>query len=111
MDPHVAQQWADMGTEALVRAGHWVAALHRFGRLTALGHGTATSLNACIGGLATGGQWVAALQLGAPAMAARGATRPFSGKLENWTYAPVDETARAALRIRQLFENDRLEPL
>lgn len=38
------------------------------------------------------------------AMAARGATRPFSGRLENWTYTPLDETARAARAVRGLFD-------
>ena len=37
------------------------------------------------------------------AMAARGATRPFSGRLEAWDYAPLDETARSAARVRALL--------
>ena len=37
------------------------------------------------------------------AMAARGATRAFHGHLHDWDYEPVDETARAAERVRQLF--------
>ncbi len=30
---------------------------------------------------------------------ARGAARPFDGTLEAWTYAPLDETARAARTV------------
>jgi mitochondrial fission protein ELM1 len=40
------------------------------------------------------------------AMAARGATRPFHGHIHDWTYEPVDETARAAARVRQLFDTN-----
>jgi mitochondrial fission protein ELM1 len=31
---------------------------------------------------------------------ARGITRPFAGKIEHWTYEPLNETARVALIIR-----------
>ena len=37
------------------------------------------------------------------AMQKRGATRPFGGRLEDWRYEPVDETSRAAARVRTLF--------
>jgi mitochondrial fission protein ELM1 len=37
------------------------------------------------------------------AMAARGATRAFHGHIHDWNYEPVDETARAAARVRALF--------
>ena len=30
-----------------------------------------------------------------------GVTRPFTGALERWRYAPVDDTARAAAEIRR----------
>ena len=30
----------------------------------------------------------------------RGITRPFTGTIEHWTYAPLNETARVALIIR-----------
>lgn len=33
------------------------------------------------------------------ALQARGATRPFSGALDSWTYEPLDETARAAREV------------
>jgi mitochondrial fission protein ELM1 len=36
------------------------------------------------------------------AMRARGITRPYAGVIENWTYPPFDETARAAAAVRQL---------
>ncbi len=38
------------------------------------------------------------------AMRARGITRPFSGRLESWSYPPLDETARAAAAVRALME-------
>ena len=38
------------------------------------------------------------------AMAARGISRTFDGKIEQWTYPPVDETGRAAKRIRELLD-------
>jgi hypothetical protein len=31
----------------------------------------------------------------------RGATRPFEGKLENWTYAPINDTGVVASVIRR----------
>jgi mitochondrial fission protein ELM1 len=34
---------------------------------------------------------------------AHGITRPFTGTLEEWTYAPVNDTARAAARIRAML--------
>ena len=37
------------------------------------------------------------------AMAASGATRPFSGRLESWTYPAHDETARAAAEVWKLL--------
>ena len=37
------------------------------------------------------------------AMEARGVTRPFSGELTHWTYAPFDETARVADAVRALI--------
>ncbi len=45
------------------------------------------------------------------AMRARGATRPFTGAIERWTYTPVDETARVAGIVRQrmgLGEGERI---
>ena len=41
------------------------------------------------------------------AMAARGATRVFGGRLDGWSYAPIDETARAAAAVRQIMRVDR----
>lgn len=41
------------------------------------------------------------------AMIKRGATRNFAGRLERWTYAPIDETARAAAVVRQIMRVDR----
>ncbi|KGM33431.1 ELM1/GtrOC1 family putative glycosyltransferase, partial [Inquilinus limosus] len=38
------------------------------------------------------------------ALAAEGITRPFAGRLEQWSYPPLDDTARAAARVRALFE-------
>jgi len=37
------------------------------------------------------------------AMAVRGATRRFAGQLESWSYPPLDETARAAAKVRKLL--------
>ncbi len=37
------------------------------------------------------------------AMRARGATRPFTGVIEEWHYPPVDETQRVAAAVRQLM--------
>jgi mitochondrial fission protein ELM1 len=36
-------------------------------------------------------------------MRARGITRPYAGVIENWTYPPFDETARAAAAVRGLL--------
>ncbi len=41
------------------------------------------------------------------AMEARGVTRPFIGEIASWTYAPFDETERAAAAVRQLIRIDR----
>ena len=41
------------------------------------------------------------------AMEARGVTRPFIGEIGGWTYAPFDETERAAAAVRQLIRIDR----
>jgi mitochondrial fission protein ELM1 len=41
------------------------------------------------------------------AMAERGVTRPFEGKLEHWSYASFDETERAAAAVRHLIRIDR----
>jgi mitochondrial fission protein ELM1 len=38
------------------------------------------------------------------ALAQRGIARPFTGKIEQWTYTPLDETGRAATRIQQLLD-------
>jgi len=35
------------------------------------------------------------------ALRADGVTRPFQGRLERWTYAPLDDTARVAAAVRQ----------
>jgi mitochondrial fission protein ELM1 len=35
------------------------------------------------------------------AMRAAGITRPFTGAIEDWRYAPPDHTARAAAEIRR----------
>ena len=40
-------------------------------------------------------------------MSSRGATRVFSGQIENWSYAPIDETARAAAEVRRLLQYPR----
>jgi hypothetical protein len=34
-------------------------------------------------------------------MQARGATRPFEGRLESWTYAPINDTELVASAIRR----------
>jgi mitochondrial fission protein ELM1 len=36
-------------------------------------------------------------------LAARGIARPFTGSLEEWTYTPLDETARAAARVDEML--------
>jgi len=36
------------------------------------------------------------------AMQVRGITRPFRARLENWTYEPLDDTARAGTALRTL---------
>ncbi|MGQ0663296.1 MAG: mitochondrial fission ELM1 family protein [Pseudomonadota bacterium] len=36
-------------------------------------------------------------------LAAAGMTRPFDGRLETWSYAPPDDTARAAAELRRRF--------
>jgi uncharacterized protein len=41
------------------------------------------------------------------AMAKRGVTREFTGRLDDWTYPPLDETARAAAAVRQIMRVDR----
>jgi mitochondrial fission protein ELM1 len=38
------------------------------------------------------------------ALAAEGVTRPFAGRLEQWSYPPLDDTAQAAARVRALFD-------
>ena len=43
------------------------------------------------------------------AMEQAGITRPFSGKLEEWSYAPLDETRRVAREIRQRLLARNLE--
>lgn len=35
---------------------------------------------------------------------AKGITRPFTGKIEQWRYAPLDETGRATTQIRALLD-------
>ncbi|MFV3073312.1 mitochondrial fission ELM1 family protein [Niveispirillum fermenti] len=35
---------------------------------------------------------------------ADGVTRPFTGRLETWTYTPLDDTARLAARVRELLD-------
>jgi mitochondrial fission protein ELM1 len=37
------------------------------------------------------------------ALAAEGITRPFAGRLEQWSYPPLDDTAQAAARVRALL--------
>jgi mitochondrial fission protein ELM1 len=44
------------------------------------------------------------------AMAARGVTREFAGRLDGWTYPPLDETARAAEAVRRIMRVDRGTP-
>jgi len=39
------------------------------------------------------------------AMRARGVTREFAGNIDTWKYEPLDETARAAQRVRGLLGN------
>jgi hypothetical protein len=40
-------------------------------------------------------------------MAARGITRDFAGRLDHWTYPPIDETERAAEAVRRILRADR----
>jgi mitochondrial fission protein ELM1 len=35
-------------------------------------------------------------------MRAAGVTRPFRGEIEDWSYAPFDDTARAGAALREL---------
>jgi mitochondrial fission protein ELM1 len=35
---------------------------------------------------------------------ARGISRPFAGRIEQWNYTPLDETGRAAKRVRELLD-------
>jgi hypothetical protein len=37
-------------------------------------------------------------------LTARGISRPFRGRIEQWDYTPLDETGRAAKRIRELLD-------
>lgn len=39
------------------------------------------------------------------ALTGRGIARPFEGVLDNWTYTPLDETARAARKVVEVFTN------
>jgi mitochondrial fission protein ELM1 len=41
------------------------------------------------------------------AMREAGYTRPFTGALEDWSYAPLDETARAAAEVKRRLEMQR----
>ncbi|HMA48586.1 MAG TPA: ELM1/GtrOC1 family putative glycosyltransferase, partial [Magnetospirillaceae bacterium] len=41
------------------------------------------------------------------AMAKRGITRDFAGRLDQWTYPPIDETERAAEAVRRIMRADR----
>lgn len=41
------------------------------------------------------------------AMAKRGITRDFAGRLEHWTYPRIDETERAAEAVRRIMRADR----
>jgi mitochondrial fission protein ELM1 len=41
------------------------------------------------------------------AMARRGVTRDFAGRLDDWRYAPIDETSRAAAVVRRIMRADR----
>jgi hypothetical protein len=34
-----------------------------------------------------------------------GITRPFAGRIECWSYAPPDDTARAGAALRELVRN------
>jgi mitochondrial fission protein ELM1 len=43
-------------------------------------------------------------------MRAHGITRDFDGSLEEWAYPPLDETGRAAARVRQLLGESALPP-
>lgn len=43
-------------------------------------------------------------------LAQRGITRPFSGKIAQWSYAPLDETGRAAMRIQELLDVSATAP-
>ena len=36
------------------------------------------------------------------AMRAAGITRPFTGRIESWSYRPLDDTARAGAALREL---------
>jgi len=38
------------------------------------------------------------------ALAARGISRTFEGQIRQWTYVPLDETGRAAKRVRELLD-------
>lgn len=40
----------------------------------------------------------------------RGVSRPFRGQIERWSYVPLDETGRAAERIRALLDGARQAP-
>jgi hypothetical protein len=37
-------------------------------------------------------------------VAQRGISRPFTGRIEQWSYAPLDETGRAVERIKTLLD-------
>jgi mitochondrial fission protein ELM1 len=41
------------------------------------------------------------------AMAKRGITRDFAGRLDHWTYPKIDETERAAEAVRRIMRADR----
>lgn len=43
-------------------------------------------------------------------LVARGVSRPFEGTIENWGYVPLDETGRAANRIRALLDERASAP-
>lgn len=43
------------------------------------------------------------------AMREAGVTRPFAGRIEDWSYPPLDDTARAASRVRALLAARGLE--
>ncbi len=43
-------------------------------------------------------------------LAARGIARPFTGKIEHWTYPKLDETGRAAAAISKLLDLSRAPP-